>query len=106
MKLDMMRKNPGVCFEVDNTKNLSNWQSVVAWGDFEELPTGVLRENGLKILQERKLPIISSETMQLGSHWPFTSAFKEDIGGVVFRIHLQEKTGRYEKTAIESSFVR
>ena len=40
MKINMMRKNPDVCFEVDNTKNLANWQSVIAWGSFEELPSG------------------------------------------------------------------
>src|ERR1700682_700625 len=37
MKIDMMRKNPKVCFQADNTKNLANWQSVICWGEFEEL---------------------------------------------------------------------
>src|SRR5579884_3829250 len=37
LKLQMMRLNPEVCFEVDQIKNASNWQSVIAWGTFEEL---------------------------------------------------------------------
>lgn len=37
MKLEMMRKNPDVCFEVDKMENMANWQSVIAWGTFVEL---------------------------------------------------------------------
>src|SRR4051812_48063800 len=51
MKVDMMRKNSNVCFEVDNTKTLSNWKSVVTWGSFEELPAGVSRQEALKVLE-------------------------------------------------------
>ncbi|MDX1762330.1 MAG: pyridoxamine 5'-phosphate oxidase family protein, partial [Christiangramia sp.] len=36
-KIDMMRKNPNVCFEVDVVDNMSNWRSVISWGKFEEL---------------------------------------------------------------------
>src|ERR1043166_7929179 len=57
MKVDMMRKNPQVCFEVDNTKNLANWKSVIAWGSFEELPAGTDRSEAIKMLRERKLPL-------------------------------------------------
>ena len=35
MKIDMMRMNPKVFFEVDVMENLSNWRSVIAWGCFE-----------------------------------------------------------------------
>jgi nitroimidazol reductase NimA-like FMN-containing flavoprotein (pyridoxamine 5'-phosphate oxidase superfamily) len=35
MKLNMMRENPKVCFQVDNMHNMANWQSVVAWGEFD-----------------------------------------------------------------------
>jgi nitroimidazol reductase NimA-like FMN-containing flavoprotein (pyridoxamine 5'-phosphate oxidase superfamily) len=102
MKINMMRKNPEVCFEVDNTKNLANWQSVIAWGSFEELPDGNNRNEAIRILRERKLPILSSQTMQLGSQWPFVSEV-DKIDGIIFRIHLREKTGRCEKSS-EGSF--
>lgn len=99
MKLNMMRKNPSVCFEVDNTKNLADWQSVVAWGKFEELPEGNDRTEALKKLEARALPLLSSETMHLDAQWPFISADIDRIEGIVFRIRLVEKTGRFEKTA-------
>ena len=35
-KIDMMRKNPRICFQVDEIKSIFNWQSVIAWGRFEE----------------------------------------------------------------------
>ena len=37
MKIDMMRKNPQVCFEVDDLKDMANWKTVIAWGEFEDL---------------------------------------------------------------------
>lgn len=103
MKMDMMRKNPEICFEVDNTKNLANWQSVIAWGTFEELPVGNDRRDAIDILGKRELPIVSSQTMHLGSRWPFTSA-DDKIDGIIFRIQLKEKTGRCEKSADGSFF--
>ena len=35
LKLQMMRANPSVCFEVDRHENLANWQSVIAQGTFD-----------------------------------------------------------------------
>ena len=37
MKIEYMRRNPNVCFEVDHQHNMANWQSIIAWGVFEEL---------------------------------------------------------------------
>ena len=37
MKLDIMRKNPKVCLEIDELIDMANWKSVICWGEFEEL---------------------------------------------------------------------
>jgi nitroimidazol reductase NimA-like FMN-containing flavoprotein (pyridoxamine 5'-phosphate oxidase superfamily) len=95
-KINMMRKNPQICFEVDNTKNLADWQSVVAWGTYEEL-NGEERNNAVRKLEERALPIMSSETMHLNPQWPFPSENGNDVQGIMFRVRLTEKTGRFEK---------
>ena len=102
MKINMMRKNPTVCFQVEDTKNLSNWKSVVAWGTFEELSEDIKRKEAIKVLDSRRLPMLSSETMHLGSRWPFSS--DENIEGIIFRIELHKKTGRYEKSNEDSFF--
>ena len=44
LKLSIMRKNPYVCFEVDAILNMANWESVTAWGHFEELENEVAIE--------------------------------------------------------------
>lgn len=33
LKIDIMRKNPKVCFQVDATEDMGNWRSVIAWGN-------------------------------------------------------------------------
>ncbi len=104
MKITMMRKNPEVCFEVDNTKNLANWQSVVAWGAFEELANGPVRDAAIKILEQRALPFMSSETMHISPQWPFPSEEGDSVDGIIFRIELKEKTGRFEKNADEAFY--
>jgi nitroimidazol reductase NimA-like FMN-containing flavoprotein (pyridoxamine 5'-phosphate oxidase superfamily) len=58
MKIDLMRKNPRVCIQADIMENMANWQSVVAWGDFEELTDTPLRNDALQKLVNRKLPFM------------------------------------------------
>ena len=95
-KMEMMRKNPDVCFQVDTMNDMANWRSVIAWGAFEELKEEEERTKGLNVLLNRSLPLVSSETTHLGSLWPFQSNNVSDIDGIVFRIHLKDKTGRFE----------
>jgi nitroimidazol reductase NimA-like FMN-containing flavoprotein (pyridoxamine 5'-phosphate oxidase superfamily) len=99
-KIDMMRKNPKVCFEVDETQDMAHWQSVIAWGKYEELTDESERNKALKILIDRQLPILSSATTHLGDFWPFPPQDLNTIKGIVFRILLEEKTGRYEGSGI------
>lgn len=104
MKISMMRKNPKVCFEVENTKDLANWQSVIAWGEFEELTENMERAVGLHKLFDRMLPIISSDTMHITPQWPFPVNNMNELDGIIYRIKLKEKSGRYEKNAGELFF--
>jgi uncharacterized protein len=99
MKIDFMRKNPAVCFQVDNLQDLGNWQSVIAWGTYEELPEGPQRRHAIDTLLKRRLPIISSVTTHLGANWPFSAEGDTKLEGIIFSIALQEKTGRFESTS-------
>ena len=83
---------------------MADWKSVIAWGTFEELTNEEERDKGLKILISRILPTISSETMKLSPVWPFPTDDYTKIEGIVFRIHLSEKTGRCETP--DSGFYR
>ena len=97
-KIEIMRKNPKICFQVDRMKDMANWQSVIAFGQFEEIIDANERKAALEVLVNRKLPAMSSETTHLGSTWPFQSDDLNTIEGVVFRVLLKDKTGRFERS--------
>ena len=105
MKLDIMRENPKVCFEVDFMQDMANWKTVITWGVFEELKAPDERTKGLQLLVDRILPLNSSETTHLYSTWPFPSAKISEIKGIVFRIRLHEKSGRFENNSSTSNLV-
>lgn len=98
MKMNLMRKNPQVCFEVDDTSDLANWRSVICWGEFEELSKEKDKELALQVLNNRILPVISSATMRMTPEWPFPANDKKLIDGIFFRIKITRKTGRFERS--------
>jgi nitroimidazol reductase NimA-like FMN-containing flavoprotein (pyridoxamine 5'-phosphate oxidase superfamily) len=102
MKINMMRKNRNVCFEVDNLQNMANWQSVIAWGEFEELKDGSARKEALQKLHDRILPVVSSATTRISPEWPFAPNDMNTIKGIVYRIGLTKKTGRFENNYVPS----
>jgi uncharacterized protein len=97
MKINIMRQNRQVCFEVENIPDLANWQSAICFGQFEELANKTERREGLDILYQRQVPSVTSDTTRLSPSWPFRPANIDKIEGVVFRIRLTEKTGKFEK---------
>lgn len=97
MKIDIMRKNPKVCFEVDTIENMSNWRSIIAWGTFEELKTKEERGSGMQQLIDRVMPLLTGETTISHSMTDGHGKYVEAMKGVVYRIKLTKKTGRYEK---------
>ncbi len=97
-KLEMMRRNPAVCIEVDRMTNLANWESVIAWGHFEELQ-GAVAEAAMNVLRERFRPLIVSETSQPthGLHRGETEAHSGNGHLHLYRIRLYDKSGRFER---------
>jgi len=99
LKLQMMRTNPEVCFQVDHIKNLSNWQSVITWGAFEEL-AGEEAADAIHLLAQRLIILIASgqSLHEITSH-EIHAAYTPQQKIAVYRIRLTEKTGRFETTA-------
>ena len=98
MKIDMMRENPQVCFEVDKMKDITNWESVIAWGRFEEITDVDEKQQVLQKLVDRITPYIidDSVTREHG----FVDE-ESDVGTtvelIIYKIIVARKTGRFEK---------
>jgi nitroimidazol reductase NimA-like FMN-containing flavoprotein (pyridoxamine 5'-phosphate oxidase superfamily) len=98
MKIDMMRKNPEVCFQADAITSLQNWESVICWGKFEEITDMLERERAMQKIINRVIPLMQGETAQ-PSHG-FTGDASEvgfDLELILYKIVLTKKTGRFEK---------
>lgn len=99
MKIEMMRKNPNVCFQVDEIRDFTHWKSVIAWGEYKELTDEHERYNAMKLFIERTLHLKISETAippEL-SEYRVHPRSPGNIKPVIYRIILTEKTGRYEE---------
>jgi nitroimidazol reductase NimA-like FMN-containing flavoprotein (pyridoxamine 5'-phosphate oxidase superfamily) len=84
-KVEMMRTNPEVCFEVDRYDGPGRWRSVVAQGRFEELDEeGLARARALLVERMGRRPGAAS-----GPSRP-----RSDRAVVGFRIRLDGATGR------------
>jgi nitroimidazol reductase NimA-like FMN-containing flavoprotein (pyridoxamine 5'-phosphate oxidase superfamily) len=94
LKLRMMRQHPEVCVEIDSVKNLANWQSVIAWGRFQELQ-GVDATAAARALLDRFGPFMTSKTGHPWREMPDREFDRPDV--VLFRIILHRKTGRFER---------
>ncbi|MBP6686370.1 MAG: pyridoxamine 5'-phosphate oxidase family protein [Lacibacter sp.] len=97
MKLDLLRNNPNVCFEVDSLTDMANWQSVIVRGKFEELKEHDA-DNARVILKNRIFPMMTSAVID-GEQHEVESELDDSnrMKHVMYRISIAEKTGRFEK---------
>ncbi|HEY0272626.1 MAG TPA: pyridoxamine 5'-phosphate oxidase family protein [Chitinophaga sp.] len=96
MKINIMRKNPQVCFEVDEMQDQANWRSVIAWGTYEEVTNERERYYAMKFLVSRLMHLQISETARLPEEAQHAPARPGDPKPIVYRIRLGERTGRFE----------
>jgi uncharacterized protein len=91
-KIEWMRVNPLVCVQTDQIVNQEQWQSVVAFGRYEELPDtptwAVERTTASALLQRNGVwwePGIAKTILMAG---------ERSMLPILFRIHLSRITGR------------
>ena len=90
-KIEWMRANPLVCFEVDEVKNHNHWSSVIVFGSYEELPDKpefeAARSHLQEYLQKRVMwwePAYISQAHRDKPH---------SLTPIFFRIKIQSVTG-------------
>jgi uncharacterized protein len=87
LKIEALRKNPKACVQVDEIKSLFEWQSVIAFGDFEEITDANERAQALEILLKGFQALTPAEAVQHES---------DNSEIVLFRIRVRQVTGRME----------
>ncbi len=96
-KIEMMRRNPEVCFEVDDLQSIFRWKSVIAWGRFEEINDIAEKQQVMQGLIHRIMPLAN----HAGDHPSHGITGKEsDIGDtvelIIYKIVVSKITGRFE----------
>ena len=89
MKIDAMRAKSRVCLQVEQVESEFNWQSVMVFGDFEEIRTSSEREKVLRKLLAR-FPFLT----------PVESTIAHDANApesVVYRIVIDRTSGVAEE---------
>lgn len=98
LKVSMMRQNPRVCFEVERVNEDGSWQSAIVQGHFEELHGEEARIaleqllTHLDALEEWRGVAVTHGAGRFGPQREEGASHPE----IVFRIRLDEKTGRSE----------
>ncbi|HEY0667355.1 MAG TPA: pyridoxamine 5'-phosphate oxidase family protein [Sphingobacteriaceae bacterium] len=103
LKIEMMRKNPSVCIQVDEIKNINEWKSVVVNGTYEEITD----ENELRDLRPhyteymlRKRVSLTALPEDAGPEIPTTT--HEKSAQVFYRIRFKNISGRYQSGFISA----
>lgn len=102
LKLRMLRANPSVCFEVKQVRSLSIWDSVIAWGTFEELSGDVARDAAELFMRRIYSPLTGRASTECEIARLVALAVAQ---GVVYRIRLAEKTGRSERGRVAAGWL-
>ena len=97
MKLTILRNNPNVCFEVDRMSDMSNWQSVLVFGTFEELKDDNA-DKARELLFGSVLSLMTSSTVHY--HEQDSKSVIDESTRVkyyMYRINIKKMTGRFER---------
>jgi nitroimidazol reductase NimA-like FMN-containing flavoprotein (pyridoxamine 5'-phosphate oxidase superfamily) len=97
-KIDMLRSNPQVCFQVDDIESITQWKSVITWGVYEEITDGKEMQKAMQEIIRHIMPRINDNNAH-PSHGITES--ESDIGTsvdlILYKILLNKKTGRFEQ---------
>jgi uncharacterized protein len=94
LKLQMVRHNPEVCFQVDAIAGISSWRSVVIWGRFETLAADAASDAMRRFLGRLQPHLVDGNNAREQMIEQLVALAL--TRGVAYRIVVREKSGRYE----------
>ncbi|MEJ5995297.1 pyridoxamine 5'-phosphate oxidase family protein [Pedobacter sp. Du54] len=96
-KIEAMRKNPNVCFQVDEIIDTFRWKSVLLWGKYEEVTDPSERQQAVQALVHRIMPLTDLPSQH---PWHGIASVEQDIDTkvktIVYRILIYKSSGRFE----------
>ena len=95
-KIEMMRKNPKVCFQVDDIQSMFHWQSAIAWGEYHEIIDEDERQQAMQGIIHRIMPLTEYPSNHPSHGIVENEASLDEKNMVVYKIVLSKKTGRFE----------
>lgn len=99
-KIRVMRRNPSVCFQVDHIASLRSWYSILAWGQYEELKSAAEQKYVDKLFNDRLAVYALGDTVSPTRNFDHRPQVVEKrIKPVIWRVRIEDLTGRYEKPA-------
>ena len=95
-KIEMMRRNPRICIQVEEVEDFFRWKSVIAWGQYEELKGDkatiamrrLIHKMAEKGTDSRRSELEVDITAQLES-------------AIIFQIKVEKSSGRCEGQLID-----
>jgi nitroimidazol reductase NimA-like FMN-containing flavoprotein (pyridoxamine 5'-phosphate oxidase superfamily) len=97
MKLQIMRNNPDVCFEVEQISDKHHWKTVICWGIYEE----ITNEEELATLSQQYKEHILRKRASVSPSAPaetiHTHPEPKPGAPVFYRLRLTRFTGRTEQ---------
>ena len=99
-KIDIMRKNPRVCMQVEHIRTGFDWESVQCFGRFGEV-TDAKEAHAVSLLLAEQFGDITKKERVVPVSPPIKDTNIPDSrkmsGSVVYRITIERMTGRSEK---------
>ena len=99
MKIEMMRSNPDVCFEVEEVASFTSWKSVIAWGTYREITDESEKWQALEAFVKHLIYAKVSETAIPPETSEIRMHPRAEVKMVVYKIMIKKITGRFETDA-------
>ena len=96
-KIEMLKKNPQVCFQVDDIQSITDWKSVIAWGVYSQITEREEMQHVMEEIIQHIMPYFSDPNVH-PSHGitENESDIGTDIELILYKISIDHNTGRFE----------
>lgn len=101
-KLEMMRASPRVCFQVEDVDDLTQWKSVIAWGEFEEVrDLGEIERAKNLLLNKLAESVKEARARNIASDHSIQENFEAHLNdSIIYRIKISKITGCSESDSL------